>query len=146
MQPAVDNNNINIKTLIIGGKGNLIDSSLHNTFNFHECNGTLRDHLNELADSLRRKGETEDAEELADAAKALVEAEQCKTPEEVKKKGIANKLRRIVEELGDENSKLSKTVKGIKHGISIAQDIAKGYNDIAQWAGLPQVPRPFLGQ
>ncbi len=46
-------------------------------------------------------------------------------------------------DLEAKNSKLHKTVKGIKNGVSIAQDIAKGYNDIAQWAGLPQVPKPF---
>jgi hypothetical protein len=106
----------------------------------------LQGNLNDLAGSLRRKGETEEAEELEDASKALSEAEHCKSSDEVKKKGIAGKLKRIVEDLGDENSRLSKTVKGIKHGISIAQDIAKGYNDIAQWVGLPQVPKPFLGK
>ena len=47
-------------------------------------------------------------------------------------------------DLDDENSNLHKTVKGIKRGVSIAQDIAQGYNDIAQWCGLPQVPKPFL--
>jgi len=50
----------------------------------------------------------------------------------------------LTEALGDEKSGLHKTVKGIKNGITIAQDIARGYNDIAQWAGLPQVPTPFL--
>jgi len=39
---------------------------------------------------------------------------------------------------------LHKIVKGIKNGIGIAQDIAEGYNSIAQWAGLPQVSKPFL--
>jgi len=135
MPSVVYNYHITINNLITGGQGNLIDSSLRNTFNFHNCNLTLQENLNDLASSLKRKGETEEADTLEDAAKALSEAEKCKTPEEVKKKGIANKLRRIVEDLGDENSKLSKTVKGIKHGISIAQDIAKGYNDIAQWIG-----------
>jgi len=32
----------------------------------------------------------------------------------------------------------------IKYGVGLAQDIAKGYNDIAQWLGLPQVMKPFL--
>jgi len=146
LQPVVNNYHISSQNLIMGGQGNLIDSSLRNTFNFHNCNLTLQGHLNDLAGSLKQKGETEEADILEEAAKALSEAEKCKTPEEVKKKGITNKLRRIVEDLEDENSKLSKTVKGIKHGISIAQDIAKGYNDIAQWVGLPQVPKPFLGK
>jgi hypothetical protein len=48
-------------------------------------------------------------------------------------------------ELSYEKSTLNKAVKGIKNGVSIAQEIGKGYNDIAQWVGLPQIPRPFLG-
>lgn len=77
-------------------------------------------------------------------AKALELAEKCKSKEEIKKQGIANRLRRLAVEPEDKDSRLHKTVKGVKHGISIAQDIAKGYNNIAQWAGLSQVPEPFL--
>lgn len=116
------------------------------TFNFYNCNIDLQGNLNALAGTLKRKGENEEAEVLEDAAKALSDAEQSKTPEEVKKKGIINKLKRIIDEIEDENSKLHKTIKGIKHGISITLDIAKGYNDIAQWCGLPQVPKPFFGK
>ena len=93
---------------------------------------------------LSENGNKEAAKELKNTAKALEQAEQSKSKEEVKKKGIANRLKRLAEELEDENSMLHKTVKGIKNGMSIAQDIVKGYNDIAQWAGLPQVPKPFL--
>lgn len=56
---------------------------------------------------------------------------------EVKKSGVAKQLKSIVDELEDENFKLHKIVKGVKNGISIAQDIA-------QWMGMPQVPKPFL--
>jgi len=135
MQNVVNNYNISPDNLIMGGQGNLIDTSVHTVFNFYNCNLTLQGHLNDLAGSLRRKGEVEEAEALEDAAKALSEAEQCETPNEVKKKGIMNKLKRIVADLRDENSKLYKTVKGIKHGISIAQDIYKCYSEIAQWVG-----------
>jgi len=41
-------------------------------------------------------------------------------------------------------SKLGKSVKGIRNGTRIAKELGKGYNSIAQWAGLPQVPEPFL--
>lgn len=71
---------------------------------------------------------------------------QCANKDEVKKKGIVNRLKRLIDEFSDEKSTLNKTVKGIKNGISIAQEIGKGYNDIAQWVGLPQVPKPFLGK
>ena len=145
MQNVVKNYHINAENLIMG-EGKIIDKSVQNTFNFQNCNIELQGNLNDLANSLKRKGEMEDAETLEDAAEALTKAKQCKTPEEVREKGVANKLKRIVEELEDENSMLNKTVRGIKNGISIAQDIAKGYNEIAQWCGLPQVPKPFLGK
>jgi hypothetical protein len=135
--------NINIGNLTIN-QGNWNDNSVHKTFNFQNCNINLQGSLNDLAGSLKRSGDIEDAEILEEAAEALDVAEACKTPEEVKKKGVLNKLKRIIEDLGDEDSKLHKTIEGIKKGIDIAQDIAKGYNDIAQWAGLPQVPKPFL--
>ena len=46
--------------------------------------------------------------------------------------------------MGDKNSSMHKVIEGTKNGVDIAQDLAEKYNDIAQWAGLPQVPKPFL--
>ena len=51
---------------------------------------------------------------------------------------------RIAKDLGDEDSTLYKTVEGLKRGVDIAQDFAAEYNKVAQWLGLPQVPKPFL--
>ncbi|MEK7286376.1 MAG: hypothetical protein AAB035_03650 [Nitrospirota bacterium] len=100
--------------------------------------------MNELGQLLKEVGHEEEAKELANAAKGLEEVKREEDPESVRKKGVANRLRRLASNLGDENSPLHKYVKGIKNGIGIAQDIAEGYNDIAQWVGLPQVPKPFL--
>ena len=33
-----------------------------------------------------------------------------------------------------------------KDGVGIAQKLARHYNGIAQWCGLPVVPEPFLGK
>ena len=144
MRYTVNNYNITAQTLISGQGNQFLDKSVHNTFNFQDCSISLQGSLNELARSVGKAGNSEDALELKTAAEALEQAEQCKSPEEVKKKGIAGRLKRLAEDLGDEKSTLHKTVEGIKHGIGIAQDIAGGYNDLAQWLGLPQVPRPFL--
>jgi hypothetical protein len=81
---------------------------------------------------------------LSNAASALEKVENSTSRQEVIKSGLAGRLQRLVQDLGDDKSTLGKTVKGIRNGISIAQDIAASYNDIAQWAGLPQVPKPFL--
>ena len=146
ISPVIQIFNIQANTVNLGSQVSIDDHSVLNTFSFHDCNISLQGNLNDLAGSLRRKEEIEEAEELEDAVDALSEVEQCKTPEEVQKKGIVNKLKRIVDDLDDKNSKLHKTVSSIRHGIGIAQEIAKDYNDIAQWVGLPQVPRQLLGR
>lgn len=115
-----------------------------NNFNFYNCNIGLQGSLNELAQLFKERGKQEEAEELSNAATILEHVEQCKTPEELKKKGTLNRIRRVIDELGDENSSLHSAVKKVKNGISVVQDIAGYYNDIAQWVGLPQVPKPFL--
>ncbi|MCK5720911.1 MAG: hypothetical protein KAI84_00090, partial [Gammaproteobacteria bacterium] len=113
--------NIKAENVIYGGQGHKI---IKTTFNFRECNISLQGKLNDLAQLLTEGGNEEQAKELKNAAKALEQAEKCKSKEEVKKKGIHNRLKRLAQDLGNEDSKLHKTVKGIKHGISIAQDIA----------------------
>ena len=131
----------------IAGQGHHIElDQSTKTFNFKDCNFDLQGNLNDLSQLLTEEGKSGEAKELANVAKALEAAEACQTPEEVKKKGIGKRLERFTHELADEKSKLHQVVKGVKNGVSIAQDIAKSYNDIAQWCGLPQVPKPFLKQ
>ena len=138
--------NYNVNGTFMQGDNAMLDQSTHTTFNFQNCNIDLRGNLNDLARRLRKQGEDDEAEELEDAAELLKKIESTKDPEQLKGSPETGLLKRIVDDLNDENSTLHKTVGGIKKGFSIAQDIAKGYNDIAQWAGLPQVPRPFLGK
>lgn len=126
---------------MIGGERNQV---VNTNFNFKDCNIDLQGALNELAQKLSKKGNQEDAEELKEAAELLETIKDSKSKEEVKKKGIAKRLGRIAKDLGDKDSTLYKTVEGLKRGADIAQDFAKEYNKIAQWLGLPQVPKPFL--
>ena len=91
--------------------------------------------LNELAQLLSEGGNKEEAQKLENVARILEHVEKSTSKEEVKKKGILNRLKRLAEDLGDEDSKLYKTIKGIKSGLSIAKDIIKAYNEIAKWVG-----------
>ena len=143
MKPVMLTYNIAVKAenVIMGGKGHQI---IQNTFNFRDCNLALQGNLNDLATLLTEGNYLEEAEELKNAANLLETVEDCENKDEVKKKGIASRLKRILEELGDGNSKLHKAVKKVKNGVGVVKDLAKGYNSIAQWAGLPQVPEPFL--
>ena len=135
LHPAVHNYQINTNNLIIGGQGHqvLADNSTHNTFNFYDCNIGLQGDLNDLAQLLSECGNEQEAEELKNTAKLLEQLEQCKTPEEVKKKGLASRLQRLMQELGDETSSLGQKVKIVKDGVKIAQNIAKKYNSIVKW-------------
>ncbi|MBW1796215.1 MAG: sigma-54-dependent Fis family transcriptional regulator [Deltaproteobacteria bacterium] len=56
-----------------------------------------------------------------------------------------NKLRKIIENINDTEGRTRKTLSTVKEGVATAQRLAKHYNQIAQWCGLPQVPKPFLG-
>ena len=57
-----------------------------------------------------------------------------------------NKLSGFMQELDDEDSRLSKIVKGTKRGMELGQKLGKTYNKLAQWLALPVVPDVFLGK
>lgn len=129
--------NIKADTAILGGQRHQI---FKNTFNFLNCNIDLQGNLNELAQLLAEAGSSAQFTELQNMAKAMESVEDYDQPKVVRKTGIVNRLKGLVEELENEDSSLHKTVKSVKRGVEIAQSIAKKYNDIAQWVGLPTVP------
>ena len=128
---------------IVGGEGNVIS---HTTFNFKDCNISLQGELNQLARTLKRKGYEGVIVDLEDASEDLKEAESITNPEEIKRKGLLGNISKILQDLGDEDSKLHKIVSGIDKGVEIAQKMGKTYNKIAQWAMLPTIPDLFLGK
>jgi GTPase SAR1 family protein len=141
MDSIVNIYKINAQNFISGGQGNTITQ---NNFNFNDCNIALQSNLNELAQLLIENNKKQEAKDFQNAAKELDQIKGNENKEEIKKKGVFNRIKRLVNEFTDENSNLHKVVKGVKNGVSIAQDIAKTYNAGAQWLGLPQVPKPFL--
>ena len=165
LQYTINKYNINNQTLISGNGNQVIDKSSNNTFNFYNCNINLQGSLNELARLLAKTGNDEVINEIKYATEVLGKVEKSKNAEEVKKAGVIHSLKRLVDELVDDGSqsltksrfpgkslprnkdggsRLHKMVIGIKGGINIIQDIAKAYNEIAQWIGLPLVPIPLL--
>ena len=89
------------------------------------------------------------AQEL-EHAQAMVPKDTNDVPEDVKEKvkgkGLLNTLKNIYEDLQDENSSLYQKAAKVKHGIQTAQKIAEQYNNVAQWFGLPQVPKVLSGK
>lgn len=117
------------------------------TFNFNNCNVALQGELNHLLGSLKKAGyDDEDTQELEEAISDLSDVEKIEDKEKLIKSGRLIKLKNFIEELSDENSSKRKTIEKVKNGVKTLQSIASKYNDIAQWVGWPQVPRPFLGK
>ena len=83
-------------------------------------------------------------EEYEKIQNAIAKLESLKTKEEFTKSGLLNKLKRFIDDCGDPNTTIGKTIRGVKQGWSILQDVAEKYNFIAQWCGLPCVPKLFL--
>ena len=54
------------------------------------------------------------------------------------------KLREFLLRLDDDTTPIGRTVKASKKALSIAKNIAKNYNKVAQWVGLPIVPEVFV--
>ena len=144
LNPTYQQYNIHAQKVVVGGSGHqLIDGNVI-THNFKDCNFTLQGDLNSLAEELKDAGFSDEVKQLESAGKALEKVEDCQNPDELKKSGAARQVERVVNQLSDEKSALHKAVKATKTGVGIAQDIAKGYNSVAEWIGAPQVPKVFL--
>ena len=110
-------------------------------FNFTTRLPTLQASLSELTQALP---EQDRPKELAKAASDLQALEGETEPEEVKPR--LSRVRKLLEGLGDEKSAVSKAVRGAKRGVEIAQELARGYNAVAEWCGAPVVPRVLVGK
>ena len=84
-----------------------------------------------------------EASEIDDIQTSLEEIEKSVSADEIRKSPAMSKLRRFLEALGDPDSKLSKTIGKIEHGVDIVRRLAGYYNKLADWCGLPHVPKPF---
>ncbi|MEN7548402.1 hypothetical protein AAG747_10815 [Rapidithrix thailandica] len=82
-------------------------------------------------------------QEVAQLEEQIQQLEGVQQKEDVPQ-GPMNKIRRWLEKVQDPESSTGQVIKTIGDGIGIAQDVAKHYNSIAEWCGLPQVPKLFL--
>ncbi|MCP4149629.1 MAG: hypothetical protein GY757_17925, partial [bacterium] len=58
--------------------------------------------------------------------------------------GPMNKLFRFLKKLGDEESDYGRLIAGAEKGVQYAQKLGSGYNSVAQWLALPQIPEALL--
>lgn len=61
-----------------------------------------------------------------------------------KKQGVLNRIQIFIEKAQQPDSSYNKTIKMVQNGYGILQDVAAGYNSLAEWLAMPQIPRVFL--
>jgi prefoldin subunit 5 len=82
--------------------------------------------------------------ELEKVEDAINEVKQIQNEEEAKSSSALDRVKRFIDKLDDTSTRAGKAIKAVENGIGYAQDLAKNYNKIAQWCGLPVVPDVFL--
>ncbi len=107
----------------------------------HELQGNIND-LKDEAEAVC--GSPELSQELGKLETSVERLNEAATKEEIVKSGALNKVKRFLLEIQNEESELGKVIKGLKYGVGIAQEIGEKYNSIAEWCGLPVVPKIFL--
>lgn len=126
----IENKNQNQNTTIIS-------IEIRNTID--ALQGDLHDMKEEVVNQ-----EPQLAKEFEKLEQGIDKLNNAESKEYIIRSGVLKKFNRFMQEIQDEESLLSKTILSIKHGVSIAQDIADKYNKIAEWCGMPIVPKLFL--
>jgi uncharacterized protein YjbI with pentapeptide repeats len=86
------------------------------------------------------------ANALQDVHDSLEKVKNKREAGELAKSPELSKFKRFLKQISDKDSDLGRLVRGVKKGAKLAQDLARYYNQIAQWGGLPIIPEPLLGQ
>jgi hypothetical protein len=92
----------------------------------------------DLIDSVAPSDETHMV--LSDLAGSLEAVKKETNPEKVKNSPAMSKLRRLFDRVSSGNDAISVAISNIEKGKEMVTDLAKTYNKIAGWCGLPNIP------
>lgn len=115
-------------------------SSVHINQNISAAIGSINEILDDPEFDIKER------EKLEILASSLDELESENKPEKVRKSGAMNKYKRLLEGLNDSNDTLRKSLDSLKSGLILAKDLCEKYNCLAEWCGLPLVPKVILNQ
>jgi len=113
---------------------------LHDLYYFKELKNTTQQLLGEISNQHDFSKETHD--DLVQLANESKDFDQLTSKDQVKKEKLTG-FKAFLEKFKDPNSTYSKSIESVKNGISIVRKMARTYNNIAQWVGMPQVPNVF---
>ncbi|WP_107040011.1 hypothetical protein [Brumimicrobium mesophilum] len=81
--------------------------------------------------------------ELQNLEGSLTAIEKETNPEVVKNSTAMQKLKKFIDTISEGNEQVAKVLETTETGIDLVRNLAGKYNSIAEWCGLPQVPRIF---
>lgn len=81
--------------------------------------------------------------ELQNIEIALDAIEKEKDPNTIKKSSALRKFKGFIDKVTEGNNEIKKAIQTTKDGWDIFKQLAGKYNSIAEWCGLPQVPKMF---
>lgn len=81
--------------------------------------------------------------ELEKISQEMQEVEYIDQKKDVKP-GMLARMQQFLEKVQDPDSSYARAITSVKNGYNVLQDLAAGYNSIAEWLALPQVPRVLL--
>ena len=115
------------------------DISIEINNQINELQGLLNELKDEIGSNI--EGYENDFKKVYDN---LGKVATTKDKDEIIKSGLLNRVKRLIDECSNADSTLGKFVAGTKYGYAVLADIAIKYNSIAEWLGLPIVPKMLL--
>lgn len=137
LQPSGFNNNINVT----------VNLTIENKISVEIKNHIqgLTESVEELKEDLKTLPEehaTALLKEVEDLDKSVQEMQNAEKKEELPPS--LKKVEAFLKRVEDGNDYVAKAFKLTKKGVETLKKIGKNYNAIAEWVGLPQVPKLFL--
>lgn len=116
--------------------------SLSNAIEFNQSISSALGCLNELQELLPKSSDAGIV--LTELEGSLIKIEKNNDPESVKKSSVLSKFRRVIDKICEDGSELNSAIKKADSGWEVFTDLAKKYNKIADWCGMPHVPDALL--
>lgn len=101
-----------------------------------------RDSIKFLLDEIPRSNQAHTA--LLELEHSLVDIEKEVDKSVVKRSTAMKRFKEFVDKVVDDGSEFNEAIKKADSGWQIFSDIAKKYNGVAEWCGLPVVPSALL--
>lgn len=99
-------------------------------------------HLNKLKKELPRSNEVYSV--LNELEGSLVSIETNNDPASVRRSSAMCDFKRLIDKVVDNGSDLNSAIDKIESGWKVFSELAGKYNSVAEWCGLPVIPRPLL--